>query len=145
MADRSGAALLMFGTLFTGWLYVTGRLQRVIQAVNGEPAPVPDAPPEVLGGMIGGGMAELRRGGGLPPAVPGGVTPGTLPIPTIPPGGGGLSQARTVTVGGPRGSITLIVTPADCRLHLYGAALGMGLSETDARKAAEFQCGALWP
>lgn len=79
MKGNTGAALAIFGTLFVGYLYLSGKLGMVWAAISGMPAVQPVIAGEVdANGNAVGAAAGAAQGGilgalgpfGTPPAAP---------------------------------------------------------------------------
>lgn len=79
MKGNTGAALAIFGTLFVGYLYLSGKLGMVWAAISGMPAVQPVIAGEVdANGNVVGAASGAAQGGilgalgpfGTPPAAP---------------------------------------------------------------------------
>lgn len=138
--NDGAAALSVFAVLIIGWLYVTGRLQAVMQVIQSGTDVV--VLPRNFAGYSGG------AGGGMVGEVP------TVPPPAGPPVMGGVRSSGTrnpdgsytVTIRPKTGSgreVAVLVRPGDptCHVTLYAAMMSQGYSSGEATELALKTCG----
>ena len=121
-AGGGGAFLLVVSVLFTGYLYLTGRLDNVIQAIQ----------------MPGGSLlkpAPIAGTGGLSVQP----TPGTSPMPSTPAPNNNAFEIDLMATNG--NTTRFYTTPQTCFADVVSQGTAIGMSQAEAYQRASQLCG----
>lgn len=145
---NTGAALLVFGTLMLGWLYVTGRLPKVWEAVNG-----PVFPMMSMGGALDPTMS--RQFETVPRDAPAGrLPPGSPPVLPNPPNDRGEQDStyrsftfypRPPKKGPPVQVLVDIRKPDECERIIIEVLTELGYPPAERSAIASANCRARIP